>query len=62
MAVYDVNGKKIAELVNNRQNAGTYTVTWNGKNDLGKQVSSGVYYCRIIAGDFFKTNKMILIK
>lgn len=62
MMIYDVNGKKVAELVNNKQNAGTYSVTWNGKNDRGNLVSSGIYYCRIIAGDFVKTNKMILMK
>src|ERR1035437_1704723 len=62
MVIYDINGKQVAELVNNRQNAGTYTVSWNGKNNLGIHVSSGVYYCRIIAGDVVKTNKMILMK
>jgi flagellar hook assembly protein FlgD len=62
MVIYDINGKQVAELVNNRQNAGTYSVTWNGKNNLGAPVSSGVYYCRIIAGDIVKTNKMILMK
>ena len=62
MVIYDINGKQVAELVNNRQNAGTYTVTWNGKNDHGAPVSSGVYYCRIIAGDYVKTDKMILLK
>jgi bacillolysin len=62
MAVYDINGKQVAELVNNMQNAGTYKVLWNGKNDIGIPVSSGIYYCRIIAGDYIKTNKMILMK
>lgn len=60
--VYDVNGSKITELVNNYQNAGTYEVTWNGKNDFGKQVASGTYIYQINAGDFSRTRKMILLK
>jgi bacillolysin len=62
MIVYDINGNQVAELVNNPQNAGTYSVTWNGKNDNGVSVASGIYYCRTIAGDYIKTNKMILMK
>jgi Zn-dependent metalloprotease len=62
MIVYDINGNKVAELVNNNQNAGTYSVTWNGKNDKGNSVASGIYYCKTIAGDYVKTNKMILMK
>jgi len=62
MDIYDINGKQVAELVNNRQNAGTYTVIWNGKNNFGIPVSSGIYYCRIIAGNFVKTSKMVLLR
>ena len=60
--VYDVNGKKISELANNYLNPGTYSITWNGKNDSGINVASGIYYCKIKAGSYTKTNKMILLK
>jgi hypothetical protein len=62
LVVYDIYGKRVAELVNNRQDAGIYKVSWNGKNDLGIHVSSGIYFCRIITGDFVKTTKMILLR
>ncbi|MGE5436437.1 MAG: T9SS type A sorting domain-containing protein, partial [Syntrophothermus sp.] len=60
--VYDITGRKVAELVNNYQNAGTYAVTWNGKNDAGKNVSSGMYLYSIKAGKFNQVKKMILLK
>ncbi|MGE5398833.1 MAG: M4 family metallopeptidase, partial [Ignavibacteriales bacterium] len=60
--VYDAAGRQVAELVNNAQNPGTYTVTWNGKNDKGAPVSSGIYFYRFKAGSFVQTNKMILLK
>jgi len=60
--VFDINGMHITDLANNHQNPGTYTITWNGKNDRGVSVSSGVYYFRIQAGSFVQTNKMMLMK
>ena len=62
IAVYDINGSHITDLADNHQNPGTYTITWNGRNDAGLMVSSGVYYCRVKAGNYIKTNKMILLK
>ncbi|MFA7057839.1 MAG: FlgD immunoglobulin-like domain containing protein, partial [Candidatus Cloacimonadales bacterium] len=44
------------------QNAGTHTVVWNGTDNNGKNVSSGVYFYRMKNGSYSKTNKMILMK
>jgi photosystem II stability/assembly factor-like uncharacterized protein len=60
--IYDLNGRQVAELVNNYQNAGTYEATWNGNNDLGFQVASGTYVYRIEAGSFTQVKKMVLLK
>lgn len=62
ITVYNINGKTIATLINNFQSAGTYQVTWNGKNDLGQQVASGTYIYKVQAGDFVKTKKMVMLK
>ncbi len=62
VVVYDLNGRRVAELINNFQNAGTYEVTWNGKNDSGTQVASGTYVYRIEAGNYVQVRKMVLIK
>lgn len=60
--IYNLNGRRVAELVNNYQNAGTYEVTWNGKNDVGVEVASGTYIYRIDAGSLTQVKKMILLK
>lgn len=60
--IYDLNGRRVAELVNDYQNAGTYEVTWNGKNDAGVQVASGNYVYKIDAGEFKQVKKMVLLK
>jgi hypothetical protein len=60
--IYDIQGKQVAELVNNYQAPGTYEVTWNGKNDDGQFVSSGVYFYKIDAGSYSVSRKMIMLK
>ena len=58
----DLNGKKIADLVDNFQNTGTYEVTWNGMNNFGKPVASGVYFYRLQTQNFNETKKLLLMK
>lgn len=55
--VFDILGREVAELVNQNQNAGTYTVDFNGQN-----LSSGVYIYKIESGSFTATKKMMLMK
>jgi len=62
LAIYNINGEKIAELVNAHQNPGSYTVTWNGKNNSGDNVSSGVYFYEINTGEMKIQKKMLLVK
>jgi len=62
VTIFDLNGRRVTELVNKYQNAGAYEVTWNGKNDAGVKVASGSYIYRFEAGDFIQVKKMVLIK
>jgi hypothetical protein len=67
LAVYDVLGRRVAVLENERQDAGYYEAEWNGRNDAGLAVSSGIYFCRIDAsgnsGSAFRhVIKMLLMK
>lgn len=62
LAVYDVLGRQIAVLVDGKQTAGNRSVTWNGVDGEGTQVSSGVYFYRLVAGDFVQTRKMVLLR
>ncbi len=60
--VYDILGREVVELVNEDFAAGSYTATWDGKNDFGSQVPSGVYIYTIRSGQFISSKKMILLK
>jgi len=60
--VYNISGQKVRTLVNGFQTAGYKTVTWDGTNDSGQPVSSGVYFYRIKAGESSQTKKMTLLK
>jgi hypothetical protein len=60
--VYDMLGQEVATLVNEVVDRGVYTVNWDGKNEQGSYVSSGNYIYRMVAGDFVKSRKMMLIK
>ncbi len=64
LKVYDVLGRVVKTLVSQEQPAGVYRVNWNGDNDFGSKVASGVYIYRIEAGagKFIQTRKMILLK
>ncbi len=60
--IYDINGRRIARLVNGKLNAGWHTVSWNGKDTRGRKVKSGVYFYRLNAGKYRKTVKMMLVR
>ncbi len=60
--IYDILGKQIKTLVNQSQNAGNKTAVWDGTDNLGRQVSAGVYLYQIQAGEFIQTRKMLLLK
>src|SRR5690606_23944442 len=62
LKVYDVLGREVVTLINGEHNAGTYTVEWNGKNNYGAQVASGMYIYRIKSGNFVQTKKMMMLK
>jgi Secretion system C-terminal sorting domain len=62
LEIFNVLGQKISTLVNANQMTGKHTVTWNGRDSFGKEVSTGIYFYRIKAGNFSSTKKMILLR
>jgi hypothetical protein len=62
LTIYNVLGNKIKTLVNDFQNAGSYTVKWQGDADNGSKVSSGVYFYKLNSGEFTDIKKMTLLK
>ncbi len=62
LEIYDIKGTRIRTLVNGEHLAGIFDVTWDGRNDVGEYVTSGIYLYRMSAGDFTKTGRMTLLK
>ncbi len=63
LTVYNLNGQMVRRLVNENQSAGSYTVKWDGRDDHGVPVSSGVYFYRLTTGSgFVATRKMVLLR
>ncbi len=60
ITVFNSLGQRIATLENSFMTKGNYSVTWNGTNDNGELQSSGIYFCRMNAGDFVQVRKMVL--
>lgn len=60
--IYNVLGQQVKVLLDERQAAGYQAKQWFGRSDSGYRVSTGVYFYRIIAGEFEKTKKMMLLK
>lgn len=60
--IFDVRGQFISTLVDRHQTANHYTVPWNGTDQNGKTVASGVYFYRMVAGKYISTQKVVLMK
>ncbi|MCL5019675.1 MAG: T9SS type A sorting domain-containing protein, partial [Patescibacteria group bacterium] len=62
LTIYNILGQEIRRLVDVKQNAGFYSMVWDGRNNAGLSVASGVYLYRLRAGSFVQTKKMIFLK
>ncbi len=60
--IYNMQGQKVKTLVNGVRPAGTNTVVWNGTDNAGRTVTSGIYLYKIKNGKYTSTKKMILMK
>ncbi|OGC92247.1 MAG: hypothetical protein A2W25_09995 [candidate division Zixibacteria bacterium RBG_16_53_22] len=62
LAIYDLAGRKVRTLLAGYQEAGHTSVTWDGKDENGRNVSSGIYFYNLKAGDISMTRKMNYLK
>jgi len=66
LSIHNTLGQKVRKLVGHYQNAGEYTVQWNGENDSTKRVTSGIYFYRLAVSDpsgtFTAEKKMLFLK
>jgi hypothetical protein len=62
LAIYDLAGRLVRVLVDSGRSEGYHEVNWDGRDEQGSQVASGVYFCRIEAAGSFRTMKLVLLK
>jgi hypothetical protein len=62
LQVYSASGRRIVSLVEDQLPHGRHEVVWNGRNDAGRPVASGIYFYRLKAGGFSETRRMLLVK
>ena len=62
LAIYGIDGRRIATLIDETRGPGLHEIVWTGENDLGQSVASGLYFYRIDAGPYSQVRKMTLMK
>lgn len=62
LEIYNLLGQRIATLVDSHRPAGEYTQIWDGKDQRGNAVASGIYFYKLTAGDFVQIKKMVLAR
>ena len=62
LIIYDILGRTVRQLVRDTQPPGFKIIKWDGKDNIGKNVSAGVYFCRLQTGKFQDTVKLAVVK
>ena len=62
VAIYNLLGQRVRTLVDASQETGRYEIVWNGQDQSGCEVASGLYFCRMRAGGLERSIKMVLVK
>tara|TARA_B100000700_G_C14965304_1_gene818550 strand:- start:868 stop:1596 length:729 start_codon:yes stop_codon:yes gene_type:complete len=62
ISVYNVLGQEVKNLINEVKDYGYHSISWNGTDENGKEMASGVYFVRMISKGFIQSNKMLLLK
>ena len=62
IAIFNLSGQRITTLLKTYQNAGSFELKWDGRNEMGEQMVSGVYIYQLKAGEFVSAKKMMLLQ
>ncbi len=62
LRIYNTRGRLVRSLIDGIRNKGLYTIHWDGKDQSGNEVASGIYFYKLTAGDFTSVKKMVLLK
>jgi parallel beta-helix repeat protein len=62
LCIYDVSGRLVKTLCDERKDAGSYSVRWDSRDNMNRKVSAGVYFIRMETGNFISTKKALLVR
>ncbi len=62
LAIFDLTGRRVRTLVQQKQQAGRYEIAWDGRNEQGETLASGVYIYQLHAGTFVQARRMALVR
>lgn len=62
ITVYNILGQEVKTLIDKNMPVGNYEIQWDGTNNTGQRVASGIYFCLMKAGEFVETRKMMLLR
>jgi hypothetical protein len=62
LTLYNLTGQKVVSLARGHREAGTYSLRWDGRDDSGRELATGVYLYRLTAGDRVETRKLLLLR
>ena len=62
LEIYDIRGARVRMLVNERRDAGAGTAIWNGTDESGRPVASGMYFARLVADELSDSRRLLLVK
>jgi len=62
LAVYDISGRLVRDLSSGPVSGGSHAVTWNGRDDAGRDVAAGIYFVQLSVGKFVDTRKVVHLR
>lgn len=62
LRIYDVTGRLVKTLVEGKNHCGKHVVVWDGRNEIGRKMPPGIYFCRLEAGSSSVTKKLVFVK
>ncbi len=62
IVIYNLQGQEVKKLLDNQYQPGQYNVVWDGRDNYGQQVSSGIYFIQMYADKFVSMRKAILVR
>ena len=62
IAIYDLRGRMISPLIAGTLDAGSHEAVWQGRDSSGRNIPSGMYFCRLVSGNTTQIRKLVLVR